>query len=193
LAHVRQQVLATSTTKRAAWHELSALQEHYKVLDDCLELSTKLRQLFAQLFPANSTEPEPASRLQAMRVVHNLLASLHRPAQTTALTKAWKNYDSYNSSSMFAEFVDANLHVDGASAGLCTHYLDAISRHLDLAHRMYVQTAPASGSHKNTEKKGANDSVAAAAKLLGLKRTNLAAALTKNLKMQAGKKRTGFA
>jgi hypothetical protein len=81
LQHVRKQVLSTSTSRRDARRELLELSEDYSHIPDCSSLSTKLKQLYAQLWPvsgANSEEPEPMTRHEAVKAIHKIFARLPR-------------------------------------------------------------------------------------------------------------------
>lgn len=166
LAHVQRQVLPTGTTRRVAWAELRALtSQAWKSLDDCLALSTRLKQLFAQLYPAYTLEPEPVPRLQAVVTVHNMLTHIAEWRKNSKLASAWQAYTAYDRSQMFATYVDEALHVGGHSSVLCTTYLQVIGVHLEQAHRMYVQTH----AHELVEQPWVNNKhLVAAAKRLGV-------------------------
>ena len=144
IAHVRRQVLATNTTRRAAANELAGLVQNHSELDDCLALSTKLKQLFMQLYPREtngSSEPEPVTRLAAVRTVHQLLQQLHtRGNNKLSLVRAWKAYTSYDGAQMFDKYVDEAVHLAGSSVEIATSYLRSVCEQLERAHRMYVQT-----------------------------------------------------
>ena len=145
LAHVRKQVLSNNTTRRAAAHELQALKDQYSGYSDCMELQTKIKQLWQQLYPPEQDgvplELEPITRLLALRTVHHFLATLFaRGNARLPMVRAWKNYTVFNAATLFAEFVDDELHTSPqVTEALCTQYLTKVLGMLGTAHRMYTQ------------------------------------------------------
>jgi hypothetical protein len=174
LGHVRTVVLPNNTTRREAARELQGLvtKESRCDLNDCLAVAAKFRQLFAQLFPTSSTEPEPLTRFAAVEVVHMIMQSLHTGGKPS-LWKAWKNYTAYDNSVMFERYVDEKWHRGNESEVLTASYLAEVCRHLESAHRQFVQT---SEPEDNTQSRGGRaHSVNAAAQLLGVAPSVLAA------------------
>ena len=132
LQHVRNQVLSTSTWRRYARRELLELSEDYSHIPDCSSLSTKLKQLYAQLWPvsgANSEEPEPMTRHEAVKAIHKILARLPwgKYSGLSALVRGWKAFTIYNHAVVFTEHVDENLYKNvnaDQAAVLAKAYLD---------------------------------------------------------------------
>jgi hypothetical protein len=168
IAHVRKQVLSTNTTRRAAAIELASLRDDCTQLEDCMALSTKLKQLFAQLYPPHSDEVEPMTRLQAAKHVHQTLASVLRGRAKHRLVRAWRSFTSYDAADMFAKYLDESLHaVPGRSTEqIVTQYLADICAQLEQAHRMFVQTEDLADDAVRLSGAG---SVNAAARLLQIK------------------------
>jgi hypothetical protein len=144
LSHVRKQVLPAGTARKFAATALQNLSVKPANMADCQALSTKLQQLFRQLYPVTSDESEPITRLNAMRLVHVMLDTLKRtPAHIKSKSaRAWKEYTSYNHSEVFAQYLDEHLHTSNQnSVQLCQQYLQVICKHLDAAHAMQIQLA----------------------------------------------------
>ena len=140
LAHVRKQVLPAGSSRHQAAQELEALEGDLSSVTDCLALSTRLRQLFAQIFPPHSEEVEPITRVVAAKIVHRLMGYLGRASIKFSVAKAWREYDSYQHSAMFTKFLDETLHTSQlASVKLTSEYLDQVCMHLEAAHRQYIQ------------------------------------------------------
>ena len=94
------------------------------------------------MFPS-STEETGISRLTAMKSIHKMLEKLKnsRVTKSQNIVKAWKDYSAYLHTQMFVEYLDESLHnTQNASQELCTKYLEEITKHLEIAHKMYVQT-----------------------------------------------------
>jgi hypothetical protein len=135
LAHIRQQVLSTVTTRKAAWEELQALEHQYTDLSDCIALGTKLRKLYQQIYDTTSTEVEPVSRLQCIRSIHALLNMLHtRGKWNTPVVKAWRNFTQYDQTEVFMKYVHQDKHTASTSVGLCAEFLTAMCDQLNTAH-----------------------------------------------------------
>lgn len=146
LSYIRRQVIHVQTTRRGAMQALLALCADCSKMNDLVGLSTRLSQLFAQLYPANSTEVEPMPRRQALNAVHVLLSNLGRAKAQSAVVRAWREYTSYDNSRMFAEFIDDAHHQSASvSAVKATEYLASVAAQLGQAHRQYVQTSGRAG------------------------------------------------
>jgi hypothetical protein len=140
LAHVRKQVLPAGTARKTAATELEILTAKPYVLEDCQALRTKLQQLFRQLYPVNSEESEPITRLRAMRQVHLGIEILGSSVAKSKVVKAWRAYTAYNHSAFFMKYIEESLHDSTQkSMSLCTEYLQSLCEHLDAAHTMQVQ------------------------------------------------------
>jgi hypothetical protein len=140
LSHVRKQVLSTVTTRKAAWDELQMLSENYTELSDCVALSTKLRNLYQQIFDTSSTEVEPASKLQCVRYIHQMLTFLHTRARTsTGIGKAWRGFTQYDSTVIFLKYIDQDKHTPLATSRLSESYLEEVCTQLTTAHDIYTQ------------------------------------------------------
>jgi hypothetical protein len=166
--HVRTQVLSTNTTRRDAKDELVALVSDFSLIPDCMALSAKLKQLWAQLFPPVTYEVEPMTKLLAMRQIHLLLHDIkYKGRSRHLLAQAWKDYTSYNNAEMFTSYIDDSLHVTAqATDQLAVKYLDSVCAQLTTAHKMHIQLNGATGS-TTSEPVKASPKVAAA-RLLGV-------------------------
>jgi hypothetical protein len=141
ITHVRRQVMRTNTTRRTAHVELSTLSETLQDVDDCLALSTKLRQLWAQLFPTETDEVEPISRLNAAKLIHKLLEFLKfRGNRKHEVVLAWKAYTTYDGLQMFMEFLDEQRHTPLNTEELSAKYVSRVCEQLEIAHRIHTQT-----------------------------------------------------
>jgi hypothetical protein len=165
VAHMRKQMLPTNTTRAAAANELLDLKSHVSSLGDCLVLSTRLRTLFKQIYPMAtvSSEPEPLTRLAAIREVHRLLSFVHASRKYSPVQKAWSRYTSYDSATMFDAYVDEAVHQNGDSISLCEKYLSAVCEQLERAHKMYQQLEVADSSQTANGKSTLTVAVAAKA------------------------------
>ena len=140
LAYVRKQVLPAGTARKNAATELENLTAKPYVLEDCQALRTKLQQLFRQLYPLNSEESEPITRLRAMRQVHLGMEVLGSSVAKSKVVKAWRAYTAYNHSASFMKYIEESLHDSTQkSVNLCTEYPHSLCEHLDAAHTMQVQ------------------------------------------------------
>ena len=143
LTHVRKLVMPTGTARREAALELDSLTEKPYEVDDCQAMSAKVQKIFWNLFPNVTEETEPISRLTAMKHIHKMLEKLKNAKVTKShnIVKAWKDYSAYLHTQMFVEYLDESLHItQNSSQELCTKYLEVITKHLEIAHKMYVQT-----------------------------------------------------
>lgn len=151
VSHVRKQVLLTCTTRRKASLELQALASNFAELKDCTALSTKLKQLYTQLFPLITEEVEPMTRHQVALYVNDVLKKIRtsRDAKTD-LVKAFKNIaasNDYSEAAMFRKYLDDQLHKTIAdSVSVVDAYLGEVCDILEFSHRMYVQTKIPEGS-----------------------------------------------
>ena len=140
LAHIRQQVLSTVTTRKAAWEELQAIEHNYADLSDCIALGTKLRKLYQQIYDTTSTEVEPVSRLQCIRSMHALLNMLHtRGKWNTPVVKAWRNFTQYDPTEVFMKYVHQDKHTASDTVHLCAEFLTEMCSQLNMAHDIYTQ------------------------------------------------------
>ena len=142
LAHVRKLVIPTGVARKEAAQELKHLTDKPSCVDDCQALSSKIQKVFRNLFPKNTEESEPISRLTAMKMVHKMMDNLKSTkGNKSAAILSWKQYSGYFHSQMFLEYLEESLHVSySKSEELCQRYLDQIAHHLETAHKMYVQT-----------------------------------------------------
>lgn len=170
VAHVKTQVLATNTTRREAKLELDCLVTDFSGIPDCSALKTKLKQLWAQLYPPDTDEVEPMTKLAAMKQVFALLMAIRFKGKISQpLVKAWRDFTLHDSPSMFRKYIDEGLHIKGASDMLAAQYLDEVYEQLDLAHRMSVQVGSMiSSQDTSTYKHGTDKPIVAAAKLLNV-------------------------
>jgi hypothetical protein len=142
LGHIRKQVLPVGTSRKAAAHQLDKITKKPLALSDCQALCIKLQQLFRQLYPINSDEVEPVTRLHAMRSVHVMLDAIKHvtPGTKSKLASAWLEYTAYNHSAMFYSYLKEDLHESAEkSTKLCSEYLQDVCKHLQDAHLMQVQ------------------------------------------------------
>jgi hypothetical protein len=170
VAHVKTQVLATNTTRREAKLELDRLVTDFSGIPDCSALKTKLKQLWAQLYPPNTDEVEPMTKLAAMKQVFALLMAIRFKGKVSQpMVKAWRDFTLHDSPTMFSKYIDEGLHVRGASDQLAVQYLNEVYDQLDLAHRMFVQVgAIMSSQDASSHKQVADKPIVAAAKLLNV-------------------------
>ena len=144
LSYVRELVLPTGTARKVAAKELEALTLKPFVIEDCLALSTKIQQLFRTIYPPQTGESEPITRLKAIISVHNMLEVIDRSrpqGPSAVLVKAWKAYSAYLPTEIFIEYLDEDLHKSSdASVQLCNSYIKTVVKHLGAAHRMHIQT-----------------------------------------------------
>ena len=142
LTHVRKLVIPTGVARKEAAQELKHLTDKPSSVDDCQALSSKIQKVFRNLFPKNTEESEPISRLTAMKMVHKMMDNLKSiKGNKSAAILSWKQYSGYLHSQMFLEYLEESLHISQAkSEELCQKYLEQIVHHLETAHKMYVQT-----------------------------------------------------
>ena len=144
LSYIRTLVLPTGTSRKVAAKELEQLTLKPLVVEDCLALSTKIQQLFRVIYPSQTNESEPITRLKAMISVHNMLEVIDRAKPngvSVTLSKAWKAYSAYLPTQIFFEYLDECLHKSSEdSVKLCTSYIKIVVQHLGAAHRMHIQT-----------------------------------------------------
>ena len=144
LSYVRELVLPTGTARKVAAKELEALTLKPFVMEDCLALSTKIQQLFRTIYPPQTGESEPITRLKAIISVHNMLEVIDRSrpqGPSAMLVKAWKAYSAYLPTQIFIEYLDEDLHTSSDnSVKLCNLYIKTVVKHLGAAHRMHIQT-----------------------------------------------------
>ena len=123
LSHVRKQVLPAGTARKNAAIELQTLSSKPHSIEDCQAISIKIQQLFRQLYPVSSTESEPLTRLNAMKLVHSMMNNLKRTAShhKSKAAAGWKEYTAYNHSELFSRYLDESLHSSSfSSVDLCT-------------------------------------------------------------------------
>ena len=152
LSHVRKQVLPVGTNRKQAAQELHMLSARPHLSDDCQSLGLKIQQLFIQLFPVSSTESEPMTRLNAMRLIHRMLENLKNtaPSLRSKSAQSWSRYDEYSLSGMFHDYLDEKLHSSTQeSVRLCTQYLGEVCQHLNSAHTIQVQLSQANPPSEN--------------------------------------------
>ena len=144
LCHVRSQVMANAVTRREAFIELDRLTRDYRHIEDCQSLSTKLQQLWSQLYPPSTTEIEPVSKLDVLRIIHNLLHDIRskNKGARTVMMQAWFDFN-YDHTTMFVSYVDSELHTSKeVTDTLSAAFLREVCRQLQQAHRMSVQVGP---------------------------------------------------
>ena len=144
LDHVRSQVMANAVTRREAYIELDRLTRDYRHLEDCQALSTKLQQLWTQLYPPVTTEIEPIGKLDVMRMIYNLLHDIRIKFRggRSVMMKAWFDFN-YDHTAMFTTYIDSELHTDKATTDtVAAAFLKEVCRQLQQAHRMSVQVGP---------------------------------------------------
>jgi hypothetical protein len=147
LDHVRSQVMANAVTRREAFMELNRLSKDYRHIEDCQALSTKLQQLWSQLYPPSTTEIEPIGKLDVLRLIHNLLHEIRNKFRggRTVLMQAWFDYN-YDHTTMFVTYIDSELHTSKETTdALSAAFLKEVCRQLQQAHRMSVQVGPNAG------------------------------------------------
>ena len=144
LSYIRTLVLPTGTSRKVAAKELDQLTLKPLVVEDCLALSTKIQQLFRIIYPSQTNESEPITRLKAMISVHNMLEWIDRSktnGPSATLSKSWKAYSAYLPTQIFLEYLDESLHKSSEdSVKLCSSYIKIVVQHLGAAHRMHIQT-----------------------------------------------------
>lgn len=156
LTHIRKQVLPVGTSRKSAAHQLDRLTKKPLALSDCQALCIKLQQLFRQLYPINSDEVEPVTRLHAMRSVHVMLDAIKHvtPGTKSKLASAWLEYTAYNHSAMFYSYLKEDLHESAdKSIKLCSDYLQDVCKHLQDAHLMQVQLSQFQSVRDNSAEK----------------------------------------
>ena len=143
ISHVRSQVMANAVTRREAYIELDRLTRDYRQIEDCQALSTKLQQLWSQLYPPSTTEIEPINKLDVLRMIHNLLHDIRsRRGARTVMMQAWFDFN-YDHTTMFVSYVDSELHTSKEETDiLSAAFLKEVCRQLQQAHRMSVQVGP---------------------------------------------------
>jgi hypothetical protein len=144
LNHVREQVMANAVTRREAYMELDKLTRDYRQIEDCQSLSTKLQQLWTQLFPPVTAEIEPIGKLEVLRMIHNLLQEIRLSFKggKTVMMRAWSDFN-YDHTAIFVSYIDTALHTSKAETDrLSVAFLQDVSKQLQQAHRMSVQVGP---------------------------------------------------
>ena len=155
LQHIQDQVISSVTTRKAAYAELSDLQNNLKHMLNCVGLATKIKQLFKLIFPiAPCKERDPCTWLQAIIVVHNLLVKLASTPATHLCSRAWKMHDECSHSADFRNYIKSDLHHDNIISSQISHtYLNEKCIQLIEAHEQYTQTTDV---HANEPKSGAH-------------------------------------
>ena len=140
LNHVKSIVLNIRTTKSAAWTEFQALVASYASLRDCIELSTKIQNLYRLMYAQGSTEIEPVSRAVFTRTLHGFMSSLHnRASLQSAVGLAWRNWDLYNATADFEKYVAQHLHSPESTQTLSDAFVAHTVDQLYRAHQMHTQ------------------------------------------------------
>jgi hypothetical protein len=173
LDHVRKQVIPNKVVRREAYMELEKLCRDYRKVTDCQALSTKLKQLWAQLYPLEideDSEVEPVSKVQVLRSIHTLLQDIKVKSKggRTDMMNAWGDWTAYDNAHMFATYVDSVLHTSKeATDSLATAFLQDVCSQLEKAHRMSIQVGPsAKKGHEQIDLAGSEKEKLRAAALL---------------------------
>lgn len=148
LDHVRSQVMANAVTRREAYLELEGLTRDFRHIEDCQALSTRLQQLWLQMYPHESTEIEPIGKVEAMRRIHTLLQNVGNKyrGNRTLMAQAWANFNC-DHTALFVTYVDSELHTSKlATETLSQAFLKEVCTQLQQAHRMSVQVGPNSST-----------------------------------------------
>lgn len=142
--HIRDQVVDRSTTRMDARDQLISLTRTHKDISSCRALRVRLAQLFEQLFPLELTsEAEPITYAQAVRVVHNLLIDLKKAHPVKGeLLCAWRSCTEYNKSALRYKYLRESLHQDlsiSDSNALFDAYLKEVYELLEHAHSEFTE------------------------------------------------------
>ena len=154
--YVLRQVICTSTTRKAAWMELTSLYKNVSDISDCHVLAVKINQLVKLIYPTNAftaeVEAAPCTHREIVLSLHNLTISLRDSDKKCVVALAWKNYDVYSYATTFNTYLDSNLHVEGtASVKISGEYITQLFGHLEFAHRMHTQVTLSDKSKSNSQ------------------------------------------
>ena len=140
LRHVRSLMLRTSTTRREALLSLKSLTETFAVQGDCHTLSSRLKQLFGQIFPPVTTKASPCTKLEAMERVAGLLKHLRYQSIRIPMCKAWRDCTTYDTTTLWRDYLRESLHTDQErSEKLSKQFLARCCEMLEEAHLQYLQ------------------------------------------------------
>jgi hypothetical protein len=143
LSHVKRLVIPTGTLRRDAAKQLLQITTKPFHIADCQTLGSKILLLFRALYPPNSDEVEPLSRITAMKHVHSMLQKLKEARlkdSSAPLVTAWMQFTGYQHFDMFIRYIDEQLHTSNSvTIRLCEEYISLVVNQLTVAHRMYVQ------------------------------------------------------
>ena len=111
LSHVKGRVMTVSTSRKAAFQDLTELNQKVTQLPDLQALSVKLKLLYCQIFPASTDEVAPATHLECIRIIHKLLLDLKQePRLKYPIVRAWRDHTQYDSTQMFNDHISSKLH-----------------------------------------------------------------------------------
>ena len=145
-AHIRITLFACRETRRSAYKELMLLPTLLSSIADCAALCVRLRQVWARLYPAATSEREPITRQAAILHIHSTLTEAregsYKSRRGSMLLTALFRFP-FSSASLFEDFI-ADVHhttvVDSCKNSEL--YLQALFAELTRAHTLYVNLAP---------------------------------------------------
>ena len=145
-AHIRITLFACRETRRSAYKELMLLPTLLSSIADCAALCVRLRQVWARLYPAATSEREPITRQAAILHIHSTLTEAregsYKSRRGSMLLTALFRFP-FSSASLFEDFI-ADVHhttvVDSCKSSEL--YLQALFAELTRAHTLYVNLAP---------------------------------------------------
>ena len=182
MTHVRSALFSSSTSRKEAMHQLLALHPMTRAFEDCHALVTAVRQIFARMYPTESTEePEPMSLRSAVVFFHDFLCKvrdspfLRRP---TLFQQAWAAYTNVDLVKLYEH------HLADSASSHPQQYLDEVWDALQRARQYHVQMNAISTAHATpVTSTSTGNVVAAAAKALRVDKHQLLA-LQKTTKSQ---------